>query len=206
HLHADLIFGLPGETLESFASGFDRLHALGPHEIQLGILKRLRGTPIVRHNTAYGMVYDPDPPYTVRQTGAVDAATLQRFARFSRYWDLIANSGRFTRTLAVLLAGASPFYAFLYFADWQWLRSGKTSGLTPEAFVDALFDYLCTQRGLPALTVQQALLADYVASGARASPQALKGLLPEREAPQLLSAKTLADRQVRHLAVRQTVD
>ena len=40
------------------------------------------------------MVYDPDPPYTVRQTGAVDAATLHRFARFSRYWDMIANSGR----------------------------------------------------------------------------------------------------------------
>ena len=33
HLHADLIFGLPGETLASFAAGFDRLHALGPHEI-----------------------------------------------------------------------------------------------------------------------------------------------------------------------------
>ncbi len=206
HLHADLIFGLPGETLESFASGFDRLRALGPHEIQLGILKRLRGTPIVRHSTAYGMVYDPDPPYTVRKTGAVDAATLQRFARFARYWDMVANSGRFTRTLPVLLAAASPFYAFLDFADWQWLKSGKTSGLTPEALVDALFDYLCTQRGLPALTVQQTLLADYVASGARASPQALKGLLPEREAPQLLGAKTLADRQVRHLAVRQMVD
>ncbi|WPC67913.1 DUF4080 domain-containing protein [Rhodoferax ferrireducens] len=206
HLHADLIFGLPGETLESFATGFDRLQGLGPHEIQLGILKRLRGTPIVRHSTPYGMVYDPDPPYTVRQTGAVDAATLQRFARFSRYWDMIANSGRFTRTLLVLLAGPSPFYFFLDFADWQWLKSGTTSGLTPEALVDAMFDYLCTQRGLPALTVQQALLADYVASGARASPQALKGLLPEREAPQLLGAKTLADRQVRHLAVRQTAD
>ena len=43
HLHADLIVGLPGETLESFAAGFDRLVALGPQEIQVGILKRLRG-------------------------------------------------------------------------------------------------------------------------------------------------------------------
>jgi radical SAM superfamily enzyme YgiQ (UPF0313 family) len=30
HIHADLIAGLPGETLESFAAGFDRLIALGP--------------------------------------------------------------------------------------------------------------------------------------------------------------------------------
>ena len=41
HVHADLIVGLPGETLESFAAGFDRLVALGPQEIQVGILKRL---------------------------------------------------------------------------------------------------------------------------------------------------------------------
>src|SRR5438045_1959389 len=33
HLHADLIAGLPGETLESFAAGFDRLVALNPQEI-----------------------------------------------------------------------------------------------------------------------------------------------------------------------------
>ena len=73
HLHTDLIFGLPGETLSSFAAGFDRLYALQPDEIQLGILKRLRGTPIARHTLEYGMVYDTQPPYTITQTGVIDA-------------------------------------------------------------------------------------------------------------------------------------
>ena len=45
HIHADLIVGLPGETMASFGAGFDQLIALGPQEIQVGILKRLRGTP-----------------------------------------------------------------------------------------------------------------------------------------------------------------
>ncbi len=222
HLHADLIFGLPGETLASFGAGFDRLHALGPHEIQLGILKRLRGTPIARHSVAYAMVYDPQPPYTVQSTGAVEAATLQRFTRFSRYWDLVANSGRFTHTLAFLLgagvdasientsdaraASPSPFYTFLAFADWLWRTSRQTSGFTPEALVDALFDYLAIERRLPAATVQRTLLADYLASGARASPRALQGLLPKREAALAPGTKTLAQRQERHLAMRQTVD
>ncbi|HEV2612185.1 MAG TPA: radical SAM protein, partial [Noviherbaspirillum sp.] len=49
HLHVDLIAGLPGEDIASFARGFDQLVAIGPHEIQFGILKRLRGTPIIRH-------------------------------------------------------------------------------------------------------------------------------------------------------------
>ena len=54
HVHADLIVGLPGESLESFGEGFDRLLALGPQEIQVGMLKRLRGTPIVRHDLRNG--------------------------------------------------------------------------------------------------------------------------------------------------------
>jgi hypothetical protein len=99
HLHADLIFGLPGEDLASFGAGFDRLLALGPHEIQLGVLKRLRGTPITRLGAEHGMVYDPSPPYTVRQTACVSAADMQRFVRLARYWDLLANSGRFQRSM-----------------------------------------------------------------------------------------------------------
>lgn len=78
HVHADVIFGLPGETLESFALGFDRLYALGVHEIQPGLLKRLRGTPIDRHTAGFGMVYDALPPYAVRNSsgGFGDAAAL----------------------------------------------------------------------------------------------------------------------------------
>jgi hypothetical protein len=196
HLHTDLIFGLPGETLQSFAQGFDTLYALRPHEIQLGILKRLRGTPIARHTLEHGMVYDAAPPYTVQQTGVVDAPTLQRFTRFARYWDLVANSGRFGRTLPVLLDAPSPFDAFMAFADWLWASTQQTSGLTPEDLVDALFDYLCTQRHLSVAEVQATLLADYVASGARSNPRALRGLLP-REAAQA-SANALTQRQQRH--------
>ena len=209
YVHADLIFGLPGETLESFAAGFDRLYALRTHEIQLGLLKRLRGAPIARYTADYGMAYDNAPPYAVQQTAAVDAATVQRFIRFSRYWDSVANSGRFKETLHLLLniddTAPSSFNAFLTFADWLWQRTEQTSGLSPEVLVDALFDYLCAQREMGTQNVQQALLADYVASGARGSPQALKGLLPKRDAP-ISNASALVQRQARHLAVRQSVD
>ncbi len=197
HLHTDLIFGLPGETLASFAAGFDRLHALKPHEIQLGILKRLRGTPIARHTDEYGMVYDDLPPYTVRQTGVVSAHDMQRFARLARYWDLVANSGRFTQTLALLLQGPSAFAAFLDFADELWQSTGQTNRLTPEDLVDSLHRHLTVRRHMPGALVRQALLADYVASGARANPKALQGLLP-RIAPHAPKAGALTSRQNRH--------
>ena len=214
HLHTDLIFGLPGETLASFAQGFDKLHALQPHEIQLGILKRLRGTPIARHTVEHGMVYENDPPYTVLQTAAVSRVDLQRFARLARYWDLVANSGRFKQTLALLLNSApdtlpvlsappsppSPFQAFMAFSDWLWHSHQKTSGLSPEALVDALSTYLNTQTHLEARTIQNALLADYLASGARANPQALQGLLPKYATASKPGATALTQRQDRHLA------
>jgi radical SAM superfamily enzyme YgiQ (UPF0313 family) len=217
HLHADLIFGLPGETLQSFADGFDRLLAIGPHEIQLGILKRLRGTPIARHTEAHGMVYDTAPPYTVQHTGVVDADTMQRFTRFARYWDLLANSGRFAQTLALLLHPAptgaapnpgdahgvaapvvSPFWRFMAFADWLWAQAGATHKLTPETLVDALFDYLSQPGQHPLEVVRQTLLADYIASGARANPKALQGLLPRQTPSDTKARRTLATRQERH--------
>lgn len=201
HLHADLIFGLPGETLQSFADGFDRLLAIGPHEIQLGILKRLRGTPITRHTQTHGMVYDPEPPYTVQHTGMVDAATVQRFTRFARYWDVLANSGRFAQTLALLLAqapGPSPFWRFWALAERLWQQLDATHKITPEALVDALFDDL--SQHLPPELVRQTLLADYLASGARANPKALRGLLPRQASSPDKAKRLLATRQERHQA------
>src|SRR5437899_3071024 len=78
YIHADLIAGLPGETLESFAAGFDRLIALEPQEIQVGILKRLRGTPIVRHDEEWEMIYSANAPYEILQNKLIDFATMQR--------------------------------------------------------------------------------------------------------------------------------
>ena len=210
HLHTDLIFGLPGESLASFAVGFDRLYALKPHEIQLGILKRLRGTPIARHTVDYAMVYDDAPPYTVQQTGAVTADELQRFTRLARYWDLVANSGRFKQSLHLLLDDKdSPFQAFQSFADWLWRTAQKTSGLTPEALVDHLFDHLTTARGIDPERARKALLADYLQSGARAKPKVLQALMTRRAMSvggasrlPLNPGAGLAQRQARHVPTR----
>ena len=198
HLHTDLIFGLPGETLASFAAGFDRLFALKPHEIQLGVLKRLRGTPIARHSAEHGMIYAAEPPYTIMQTGVLDASTVQGFIRLARYWDLIANSGRFPNALAALLDAASPFAAFQAFSDWLWQTTAKTSGLSPETLLDHLFNYFTMVIGQPAESVRQMLLADYQASGARSNPACLAGLLKDRPRPIQKASRALVQRQERH--------
>ncbi|MGB0580840.1 MAG: radical SAM protein, partial [Limisphaerales bacterium] len=94
HIHADLIVGLPGETLESFGKGFDRLVAMNPQEIQIGILKRLKGTPIVRHDEEFQMVYSPQPPFEILRTrdlGFLDDGELFVTGRMD---DAILRHGR----------------------------------------------------------------------------------------------------------------
>jgi radical SAM superfamily enzyme YgiQ (UPF0313 family) len=201
HVHADLIFGLPGETLDSFAEGFDRLYELAPHEIQFGILKRLRGTPITRHTSDYAMVYEPQTPYTILQNSTVDFATMQRIKRFARYWDLVVNSGRFSSGLKLLLSGGSAFHHFLNFSDWLWQTTGKTHEFAQEKLVDLMHQYLTQACGMGSAQVQATLLADYLASGARGRPQCLTAILGGQQATPK-AAKHLAQRQARHDAAR----
>jgi len=142
HLHADLIIGLPGEDLASFAAGFDRLAALGPQEIQVGLLKRLRGAPLARHDAEWKMIYSPNPPYELRQNGLLDFFTMQRLRRFARYWDLVANSGVFTETSHLICAGGSPFNNFLAFSDWLYARTGQTHSISRARLRELLQSYL----------------------------------------------------------------
>ena len=196
HLHTDLIFGLPGETLAGFAHGFDRLYKLAPHEIQLGVLKRLRGTPIVRHTTAFQMNYGEAPPYTILSNSTIDTDDMQAFVRLARYWDLIANSGRFKTPLPILLSGSSAFAGFQRLSEWLWRSTRSTTGLTPEQLTDAIFDYACTQIGLAPADICISLSADYQVSGARGNPKCLRGGI-ERNLPKA-KLRQLAQRQARH--------
>lgn len=144
HLHVDLIAGLPGEDVDSFARGFDKLVALKPHEIQFGILKRLRGTPIIRHTEQFGMVFDPYPPYTILSTSLIDFASMQRLVRFARYWDLVANSGRFTHTVERML-GDAPFANFMAFSDWIYSKTDATHRIALDKLAALVVQWLQTQ-------------------------------------------------------------
>ncbi len=174
HVHADLIAGLPGEGLESFAAGFDRLVELRPQEIQLGILKRLRGTPIVRHDAEWGMTYAPHPPYEVLSTKQVDFNTMQRVRRFSRYWDLIANSGNFVRSTPRIWGSGSPFASFMALSDWLFAQAGRNHGIALLGLAELLFRYLTEIAGRDVTQVAGLLWEDYRQGGRRDGPDFLR--------------------------------
>ena len=204
HVHADLIVGLPGETLEGFARGFNRLVALRPQEIQVGMLKRLRGTPIVRHDEEWGMAYSPAAPYEILQTRLIDYATMQRLRRFSRYWDLIANSGNFVETTPLIWGDGLPFESFLRLSDWLYAAGGKTNGIALKRLAELLFRYLTTDARLDERRAAQCIWNDYRRGGRSDRPEFLRPFLPQLEesAPAIIARSVSLPRQSRHAGKR----
>ena len=209
HIHADLIAGLPGETLESFAAGFDRLVALHPQEIQIGILKRLRGTPISRHDEAWQMIYSASAPYEILQNKLIPFADMQRLRRFAKYWELVGNSGNFVETTPLLWGGelhqsqtASPFASFMNFSDWLFARVRRTDSIALLRLMRLLFEFLLQERNVPPALAAGALGRDYQRSGHNDKPAFLAEHLPDAPPQQKGRAGAPAGpkRQARHTA------
>ena len=168
YIHADLIFGLPSDTLENFAKSFDQLVVLNPHEIQLGILKRLRGVPLNRHNEEYQLRYNPEPPYNILRTRDIDFPTMQRVNRFARFWDMIANSGRFKNTLPLLL-GETPFDNFMQLSDVLYQASSSTWKISLKRLFFLLFENLKNRDDIDQAMLFEDMQLDYECTNEKAS-------------------------------------
>lgn len=161
-LHAGLVLGMPRETWESTRDGFDRLLEVRPQEIQVGILKRLKGAPIDRHTGPQEMVYSSAPPYEVLQTATLGFHHMQRLKRFARYFELYYNSGNFPETLELLWAKhPSPFDTFMAFSDHLWATLGKTHAISLVRLAEHLYRYLIETCNIPPEKAAQTILADY---------------------------------------------
>ena len=169
HIHADLIFGLPGDSLENFSKSFNQLVALEPQEIQLGILKRLRGAPINRHTSTYQMRYNPKSPYNILSTRDIDFESLQRVNRFARFWDMIGNSGRFKHTLPLII-DANPFQQFLQFSDFLYEAAGSSWKISLRRLYELSYVVLTEHLKISVDKAQALLSLDYARSGLKGIP------------------------------------
>lgn len=201
HTHADLIVGLPGESLESFAAGFDRLSAMGPDEIQVGILKRLRGTPIARHETAYKMLYSESSPYQILSTANMDYVTLQKMNRFAKFWDLYANSGDFKNFMkwlrGVPVAGSGLFERFFAFSEYLSAVYSETHSIALVKLAEKAWNFM-QEHGISAEEASTIIEKDYCFGPKRRDfPVFLKPI--NAKTPLVRASSSLNNRQMRHL-------
>ena len=166
-VHADLIFGLPGEAETSFAAGFDRLvRAFGFSELQVNLLKRLPGTPLAIEPRFAGLVFNPHPPYELLASDALDFAAICRLQQFARCWELVHNRGRFPRVAALLWqAGeAAPFQRYQALAERIHAAEGRLYALGMDRLAGHVTQFLQTDCGLSAADAQAAVAADRAAT------------------------------------------
>jgi hypothetical protein len=181
HTHADLIVGLPGETLESFAEGFDTLETLKPDEIQVGILKRLKGAPISRHDKEWDMVYSMETPFQILRTKTMDFATLQKMNRFAKFWDLYANSGKFKNFMQVFREHVvtsekkSFFWQFFAFSEFLTTRYSQYFGISFVSLLESALMYMTLEMKIDTEKAKEILLQDFLANGAKGVPAFLGG-------------------------------
>lgn len=208
HLHADLVAGLPGESVEDFAKSFDRLFSIECHEIQVGILKRLRGAPISRHSEKWGMVYRTTAPYDILKNDLIDFKTMQRIKRFARYYDLIQNSGNFVSCSRLLYKADTPFNSFMKFSDWLFNETDQTASFALNRLAKLLFEYLTKHSGLDKIETGNMLYNDLSRRASKNIPSFLRQYIGNKPANLSLpqgnsnsskdASKKLPQRQQRH--------
>ena len=193
HIHADLILGLPGENLESIEQGFDELLAMDPHEIQVGILKRLPGTPIDRHTEAFNMRFNPATPYEILSNSTLSFETVNRLKRFARYFDAFINSGHFKVTWSWFCRREKTFQTWLHFSDWLYKKTGQTHKLSMTNRANYLYAFLTSEYQLSKEEAAQLILADLNRNKHKGTPNFLQATPKEKKRP----ARAIADRRQR---------
>ncbi|MEA2098763.1 MAG: DUF4080 domain-containing protein [Campylobacterota bacterium] len=174
HIHLDLIVGLPGESLESFGANLDELVSLSSCEIQIGILKKLSGTFINRHDKEHGMVYSDMPPYDILKNNQLSFNDIQIMKRFARFWDLTYNSGNFKNSLKLLWGEESVYENFYAFGIWIYTQTDSTWKISLQRLGELLFKYLTEVKNLEPQAVSDLMLKDMMKLKGRAIPSYLK--------------------------------
>ena len=112
HIHCDLIFGLPGETLDDILKTFEEVCSLRPHELQLGFLKFLPGALVNNLINEYGYQYQSTPPYEFLSNNNLSATQVIYLKKFEEIFDIFYNSRRFRFSIQRLLKKLSAVEIF----------------------------------------------------------------------------------------------
>jgi len=173
HLHLDLIVGLPGESLESFSKNLNRLKTMTSSEIQIGILKKLSGTTLHRHDIKYNMVYSDKPPYDILSNEHLSFSTIQKMKRFARFWDLTYNSGNFNKSVDYIF-GDDVFKGFFEFSEWIYSQTESTWQISLNRLSELVFNYLTQYKKFDKKLIADSILSDIMRVNGRKIPAFLR--------------------------------
>lgn len=158
-LHVDLIGGLPHEDLNSFKDSYTRLFACGATEIQVGILKLLKGTTLRNQASNYGFVYEEGSPYTILETSWLSSEEINVIENVYQATEKCYNNGRIRGTLDTCFQMGYPIFEVMSLLG---LKMKEFDGQVQirDYFLMA-FDVLSTMKLSDPLIIKALLNTDY---------------------------------------------
>lgn len=148
HIHLDLIAGLPYEDYSCFGRSFNTVYGMKPHQLQLGFLKVLKGSPMYERAGQYGINYTSLPPYEVLYSNWISYRDICRLKRVEEMVELYYNSNQFTHILPVLeQAFAAPFAMYESLADYYAQKGYLKNSPSRVYRYEILLEFACSMDG-----------------------------------------------------------
>ena len=142
-LHLDLIAGLPVEDWMNFRTSFNDVHAVQPDMLQLGFLKVLKGSGLRLQSERYGLVFTPDPPYSILETSVLSHLEILQLHRIEEVLDKYYNSGKFSHAIhEAIKRFPTPFDFYHEFAEFWQQRGWFRRQWQGKALFDKLWEFL----------------------------------------------------------------
>lgn len=116
----DLIYGLPGDSLEGFTTSLNRALLFRPNQIDIFPLAVLPGTLLARQSQDLGIRADKQPPYLLRESPNFSRQQMHDCALLAAAFDLFYNRGRAVGFLLPFCTALrqSPLEFIQSFREW----------------------------------------------------------------------------------------
>jgi len=137
----DLIYGLPGDSLEGFRTSLDFAMSLVPNHIDIFRLAVLPGTRLAETAHDLNLEYEVGNPYQVIASPTFTREEMALAARIAHGCDLLYNQGKAVPWFDIILEALemSPSELFERFAAWPESQPTGDLTLTQRDFIGSLF-------------------------------------------------------------------
>lgn len=138
----DLIYGLPGDSLEGFRSSLDFAMSLVPNHLDIFCLAVLPGTRLTETAPALNLQYDACNPYHVIASPTFSSEDMALAARIAHGCDVLYNQGRAVPWFGIIVEALEMLSSEVFERFAAWLDSHPSSDITQTQldFVGSLFE------------------------------------------------------------------
>jgi len=116
----DLMYGLPGDTLQGFAASLDFALSLYPNHLDIFPLAVLPGTALAKRSDAIGLLHLPAPPYTLISAPGFSEDDMRKARQLANACDIFYTRGKAVAwfNAVVKALGLKPSQFLERFGQW----------------------------------------------------------------------------------------